>query len=82
MRVIRINTTAWNEINKAKQVLRKAGYYVDNLWSIDDVRDDNNELTDEQKMQALDMAFDNEATIEQIFYSIDVSVEIITEKIK
>jgi uncharacterized protein YggE len=71
-----------NEINKAKQVLREAGYYVDNLWSIQDVRDDNNELTDEQKMHALDMAFDNEATMEQIFYAIDVSVEIITEKIK
>lgn len=71
-----------NEINKAKQVLREAGYYVDNLWSIHDVRDDDNELTDEQKMQALDMAFDNEYTTEQIFYAIDVSVEIITEKIK
>jgi uncharacterized protein YggE len=71
-----------NEIEKAKQVLREAGFYVDNLWSIQDVRDDDNELTDEQKMNALDMAFDNEATMEQIFYAIDVSVEIITEKIK
>jgi len=71
-----------NEIEKAKQVLREAGYYVDNLWSIQDVRDDDNELTDEQKMHALDMAFINEYTIEQIFYAIDVSVEIITEKIK
>jgi uncharacterized protein YggE len=70
-----------NEIEKAKEVLRKAGFYVDNLWSIQDVRDDNNELTDEQKMKALDMAFDNEATMEQIFYAIDVSVEIITNKI-
>jgi hypothetical protein len=71
-----------NEINKAKQVLREAGYYVDKLWSIHDVRDDDNELTNEQKMQALDMAFDNEYTTEQIFYAIGVSVEIITEKIK
>jgi hypothetical protein len=71
-----------NEINKAKQVLRKAGYYVDNLWSIHDVRDENNELTDEQKMKALDMALTNEYTTEQIFYAIGVSVEIITEKIK
>jgi hypothetical protein len=69
-------------IANAKLVLKQAGYYVDNLWSIQDVRDDNNELTDEQKMQALDMAFDNEATMDQIFYAIDVSVEIITEKIK
>jgi uncharacterized protein YggE len=71
-----------NEIEKAKQVLREAGYYVDNLWSIQDVRDDANELTDEQKMEALGMALKNEYTIEQIFYAIDVSVEIITEKIK
>jgi hypothetical protein len=33
-------------------------------------------------MQALDMALTNEYTTEQIFYAIDVSVEIITEKIK
>ena len=71
-----------NEIEKAKQVLREAGYYVDNLWSIQDVRDDANELTEEQKMEALGMALKNEYTIEQIFYAIDVSVEIITEKTK
>jgi uncharacterized protein YggE len=71
-----------NEINKAKQVLREAGYYVDNLWSIHDVRDDDNELTDEQKMQALDMALTNEYTTEQMFNAIGVSVEIITNKIK
>ncbi len=65
---------------QAKQVLRKAGYYVDNLWSIYDVDDDS--LTDEQKMQALDMSLTNEYTTEQIFYAIGVSVEIITNKIK
>lgn len=31
---------------QAKEVLRNAGYYVDNLWSIHDVNDDS--LTDEQ----------------------------------
>ena len=71
-----------NEIEKAKEVLREAGYYVDNLWIIQDVRDENNELTDEQKMKALDMALTNEYTTEQIFYAIGVSVEIITNKIK
>ena len=69
-------------IANAKLVLKQAGYYVDNLLSIQDVRDDNNELTDEQKMKALDMALTNEYTTEQIFYAIGVSVEIITEKIK
>lgn len=67
-------------IANAKLVLKQAGYYVDNLWSIHDVKDDS--LTDEQKMKALDMAMTNEYTTEQIFYAIGVSVEIITEKIK
>lgn len=65
---------------QAKEVLRNAGYYVDNLWSIHDVTDDS--LTDEQKMKVLDMSMKNENTIEQIWYAIDVSVGIITEKIK
>jgi len=69
-------------IANAKLVLKQAGYYVDNLWSIQEVRDDNNELTDEQKMNALDMAFSNKYTTEQIFYAIGISVEIITSKIK
>lgn len=67
-------------IANAKLVLKQAGYYVDNLWSIHDVKDDS--LTDEQKMKALDMALTNEYTTEQIFYAIGVSIEIITEKIK
>ena len=67
-------------IANAKLVLKQAGYYVDNLWSIHDVNDDS--LTDEQKMKALDMAMTNEYTTEQVFYAIGVSIEIITEKIK
>jgi hypothetical protein len=67
-------------IANAKLVLKQAGYYVDNLWSIHDVKDDS--LTDEQKMKALDMALTNEYTTGEIFYAISVSVEIITEKIK
>lgn len=65
---------------QAKEVLRNAGYYVDNLWSIHDVNDDS--LTDEQKMSVLDMAFENEYINEEIFYAISVGIEIITEKIK
>jgi len=65
---------------QAKEVLRNAGYYVDNLWSIHDVKDDS--LTDEQKMKVLHMAMTDEYTTEQIFDAICESVEIITEKIK
>ena len=67
-------------IANAKLVLKQAGYYVDNLWSIQDVEDDS--LTDEQKMSVLDMAFENDYINEEIFYAIGVSIEIITEKIK
>jgi hypothetical protein len=65
---------------QAKEVLRNAGYYVDNLWSIQDVDDDS--LTDKQKMSALDMAFNNDYINEEIFYAIGVGIEIITTKIK
>ena len=49
---------------QAKEVLRNAGYYVDNLWSIHDVDDDN--LTDNQKQSALAMALTNERIMEEI----------------
>jgi hypothetical protein len=65
---------------QAKEVLRNAGYYVDNLWSIHDVNDDS--LTDEQKMSALNMALTNDYIIGEINHGILVSIEIITEKIK
>ena len=39
------------KIEEALQTLRDAGYYVENLWSIDDV--DNDELTKEEKLEIL-----------------------------
>jgi hypothetical protein len=58
-----------NEIEKAKAVLRDAGFYVDNLWTTDDVKgifkcDDN------IAQEILDMSLTNEATMEQIHFSI------------
>ena len=65
---------------QAKEVLRKAGYYVDNLWSIHDVDDDS--LTNNEKQSALAMALTNEHIIGEIQYGIKVGVEIITTKLK
>ena len=65
---------------QAKEVLRKAGYYVDNLWSIHDVDDDS--LTDNEKQSALAMALTNEYICGEIQYGIKVGVEIITTKLK
>ena len=39
------------KVEDALQTLRDAGYYVENLWSIEDV--DNDELTKEEKLEIL-----------------------------
>ena len=68
---------------QAKQVLRDAGYFVDNLWHIQDVYNaaDGN-IQKDQAMQVLEMALTNEITTEQIWHSINVVIDIVTNKIK
>lgn len=58
------------QIEQAKQVLRNAGYYVDSLWQIADVKG-KFECTDEQAQDVLEIAFSNDATYSQIWESID-----------
>jgi len=65
---------------QAKEVLRNAGYYVDNLWSIRDIDDDN--LTDNEKQSALGMALNNEHVVGEIQFGIRVAIEVITTKLK
>lgn len=59
------------EIANAKEVLRKAGYFVDNLWHIDDVKLRYNCEDDEQAQDILYSALTNDATMEQIWFAID-----------
>ena len=69
--------------HEAKQALREAGYFVDNLWHVDDVKNATEvSLSTEQAMQVLSMALTNDATMEQIFISIQMATEILTDKIK
>ena len=58
-----------NEIEKAKAILRDAGYFVDNLWSVDDVKW-NFECDDDTAQGILEQSLTNEATMEQIHFSI------------
>ena len=58
------------EIEKAKELLKSHGYYVDILWCVEDVRGKFN-CTDEQAQEVLDKALNNEATMEQIWFSIN-----------
>ncbi len=58
-------------IEEAKQVLRNAGYYVDNLWSIHDVDTEGIDMTDDDRYRILDIVFKTDWVIEQINESID-----------
>lgn len=53
----------------ARDLLRKKGYFVENLWCTDDVTQ-NYQCTNEQAQRVLEIALKNEATVEQIFYAI------------
>lgn len=59
------------QISKAKQVLKDAGYYTDNLWTVSDVKI-KFDCTDEQAQGVLNKALNNDATIEQIWFAIDM----------
>lgn len=56
-------------IEQAKQVLRDNGYYVDNLWQLDDVKL-RHDVDDDTAYEILDSALTHEWIIEQIFYII------------
>lgn len=59
-----------DKINEAREVLRKAGYFVDNLWHVNDVKDAFFVLDNEDAQEVLDDALTNEWIIEQIHLTI------------
>jgi hypothetical protein len=59
---------------QAKDTLEKMGYQVDNLWHIDDVKS-RFECTDEEAMDVLIAALNNETTFEQIWYALEYEAE-------
>lgn len=67
------------QIEKAKEVLRKAGYYVDNLWHIDDVTSklddyiipEGEELDEYDKQNILDSILTSDFTVSNINESIE-----------
>ena len=56
-------------VEQEKEVLKANGYFVDNLWCVDDVKA-KFKCTDEQAQDVLLMSMINEATMEQIWFSI------------
>jgi hypothetical protein len=63
------------EVRIAKEVLRDAGYFVDNLWHVDDVKERYNCDDNEQAQDVLNKALTNEATMDQIWFSLDMAAQ-------
>jgi len=57
-------------VEEAKAVLKANGYFVDNLWHVEDVKSKFN-CTDEEAQDVLFESLTNEATMEQIWFSIN-----------
>lgn len=61
------------DIDHAKEILRRCGYQVRNLWHIEDI--DSEELTEDEKLYILHKALTNESVTEQIFDAIKMEKE-------
>jgi hypothetical protein len=61
-------------IYEAKQFLRDNGYFVDNLWHVDDVKS-KFKCDDEVAQSVLKDALENVATMEQIWFAIDIAAQ-------
>ena len=65
-----------NNIEKAKETLRAAGYYTDNLWHVDDVKLRFAVFDNEDAQDVLNNALTNEWIMEQIQLTIkDLAVD-------
>ena len=62
------------DIKDAKALLKKEGYCVENLWHIDDVKQ-NYKCSDEDAMDILDRATLNEYVADTIFTMIDEAID-------
>lgn len=61
-------------VNQAKAILKDAGYYVDNLWHIDDVKG-HGEFTDDGAYEVLDKVLQGEFIMEAINESIQITIQ-------
>jgi len=62
------------KVNEAKEFLKSKGYYTDNLWMTDDVKQ-NYKCDDDEAQNVLYSIFNNEWLTEQIFVMIDEQCE-------
>jgi len=63
------------EVEKAREVLREAGYFTDNLWHVDDVKLRFAVFDNEDAQDILESALTNDWIMEQIHYVIGKAAE-------
>jgi hypothetical protein len=71
----------FSNVERAKGVLRRQGFFVDNLWHINDVFNVR-ECDDDQAMQVLKDAFSNEFLTEDILDSISSAADFLNLPLK
>lgn len=65
-------TVVSNPVESCKEILSNAGYSVNNLWCVDDVKG-KFDCTDDEAMRVMDRALSNDATMEQIWLAIEMT---------
>jgi hypothetical protein len=60
-------------IGNARQVLKEHGYYVENLWHIDDVKQNYN-VSDQEAYDIIDKAMQSSFIMNDIFEQIDYTI--------
>jgi hypothetical protein len=62
-----------DKIEQAKSILRDAGYFVDNLWSVEDVKSIY-KCDNDAAQEILYDALTNDGTMEQIWFAINFRI--------
>jgi len=57
-------------VKQAKKALEDAGYFTGNLWTVKDVQG-KFECDDQEALEVLSQALENEATMDQIWFAIE-----------
>ena len=61
-------------IEQAKKVLKENGYYVENLWHIDDVKQ-GYYVDDDKAYEVLDEVMQSEYIMQEVFETIDLVLQ-------
>lgn len=68
-----------DKVEVARKFLKDQGYYVNNLWHINDVQQ-NHDLNDDDAYEVLDRVMQAEYTVSNIFEMIDLQVKEIEDE--